>query len=301
MSSRLDARATHTSHITLDAPDLLPILLIASLTEAILLRLLLRLGPVLPQTPFVSQLADAGRLIATTALNLAYLLTICVLLLIAWRAFQSARWLGIAMIVALSIELVNALGFNSAYATLAFHVLVFFMMLAALWLTHPSRWLALGLILVFAATEFATYTKLVNVFAFPGFTAIPALAETCAVLAVIPFAIAWRGESKRAWLAMFVALIAAASFLAMTTFVAWLPPLLAVWDFSFTLFLPDGVYALALWLFAYAILSGWHSHRLAVIGLLLIAFGGLRPDYAYAQHLNWVGFLLVAGIVKHDA
>jgi hypothetical protein len=71
---------------------------------------------------------------------------------------------------------------------------------------------------------------------------------------------------------------------------------ITMWNFSFSLYLPVPLYALALGSYVYTMLVLWAeggASRRRAAGLLLIAVAGLKLDYTYYVLLALLGFVLL--------
>jgi hypothetical protein len=299
-----------TDHASRLAPFLLQSLVWAVLLEALLLRLVLRLGPLMPHTALVEQLASVGLFAGMVSLNLAYLFTALALLTVGWQALVrehiALRVFGaivlVAWVIGLSID-VFAVGVPFVFA--AYHIAVLATMACALFLprAQSEKWnwqarVALGLML--AAYAAATYHVLGNTLmwqgiALSGAAFAPSIAEGLAVAVAVP--LSFMTARRRSLAAVVIASSVAGLYLGLSMFKPWLPPLLAMWNFSFSLFLPTWVYALAIWLYTHTVVCLWggqENERRAAFALVLIALGGLRPDYFYMQRLVWLGILTAA-------
>ena len=227
-----------------DFTTVLQILVSAVFAEALLLRFLLRLGPLAPPTREVEQIAAVGLFVGLAALNLAYLLTLATLAWLAWRA-PSRVW-GACVFIALGIGVALDTSFAPASFAFVFHLLVLGTCVWALARTHWRGAARLGLGLMLTAYAFATYAILTNALTIGGISLLPfnraaAFAEFCAVLAVITIFIAFRnvGNGKSLLIPSASAALVSILWFGVSSFAAWLPPLLTIWNFSFTLFLPS--------------------------------------------------------------
>lgn len=267
----------------------------AALVEFLLLRVAIRLGPMLPQQPAVLRAADAVILLGSTAMNVAALLTIGALWLAACRVSSHALR-----------GLLAAAGILTLARVLAAHSDLIFLLYTAVALA-AMLWL-----LASPALPFRRRVLLSALLAVYGLLAYPVAAASVERLgwrwpaAPGAFFVAEGLAVAVAWLAFLVfparrnrwRMVAA---LALTTLAVgfwlsrpWLALTLSQWTVGFTGFLPIGLYFVALWLFTATVVGLATGRRAEVWGLLLVALAGLRWDYTYLSGLALLGFLALA-------
>jgi hypothetical protein len=312
--------------------------------EFLALRLLIRMGPVLPEVARGDGAAAVTQgliVLGTVAQNLALLLALGLLGLIAWQKSRSGlrrsqgsglreksrsglrrsqgsglrrsqgsglrrsqgsglRWF-LGAVVVLAVVHVVAGPAAPGWLYGAFLVAALAAMAAALWAVDcPCRrpgWLAL----FFAVYLLVVYPTLAATLALPlPFVAgAHTLAEIGALLAACLALPALRPRFE--WRALAVAIAVAGLLAGMWFGAPWLPPTLMIWTVAFTGFLPAPLYVLALGIFVYTTLvftlNGGRETALppVVIGLVLVALGGLRWDFSYYVLLALPGFLLLTG------
>jgi hypothetical protein len=298
--------------------------ILAAVVEFLALRFLIRLGPMLPEAARGDVAAAlTGRLIlfGTVAQNLALLLTLALLALIGWhnaqislkgKSLSGLRRAGrgqaaltgsLALTVVLFVAHTLAGPTASPLLYTAFLLATFSAMVTALWAVdcpcQRPAWLAL-----FCATYLLVlYPTLGATLALPlpFVPAAHALAEIGAVLAACLAPLALRPRFD--WRALGVATATASLLAGMWISISWLPPTLMIWTVAFTGFLPAPFYIAALGFFLYALLAltfngGERATPVpaVVLGLTLIALGGLRWDFSYYVLLGLLGFLIVSGV-----
>jgi hypothetical protein len=280
-------------------------LLLAAVVEFLALRLLIRMGPMLPEAARGDGAAAVTQgliVLGTVAQNFGLLLALGLLLLLACRTSQSSLRLSLAAAVVLAVAHLLAGPAAPPWLYAAFLLAVVTVMAAALWAVDcPCRrpaWLAL-----FGATYLLVlYPTLSGTLALqlPLVPLAHTLAETGAVLAACLALPALRPRFE--WRALLPAMVAAGLLAGMWFSVSWLPPTLMIWTVAFTGFLPAPVYIVALGLFVYTLCAsilnaGGRTAVPAVVpGLALIALGGLRWDFSYYVLLGLLGLLLLAGV-----
>ena len=280
--------------------------LAAALVEASLLRFLLRLGPLLPPTPVVRALGQAGMVLGTAALNLAYLLSTVALLVAGWMAARGPRRLEQAagffivgaMILGLAADALHLSGRGVLPAPLLLIAHIFALAaLGALLASTAKRGLPaivpLLMIASYAAASLSAMgpAAMVMGFLWPEAATTSAIAEGLAVGAALLVLPVYRPPASHR--ALLVATLGGALLVGMALGRPWLPSAFAIWNFAFTLFLPFWLYVLALWLYLYTLAACWASgepvYRAIALGLALVALGGLRADFSYMQRLALLG------------
>lgn len=280
----------------------------SAVAEFLLLRVFLRLGPMLPRQEAVMPFYRLIEALGLTALNLAALAA-GVLLIVAAATFGGRRLgqalLGLSLIAASGVNL----GLEVLLAVLPAPLVVTIQ--AALTMTAVSavalsiRSLPRGrlpIALAAGAQLLALYHVLGQGTAglgasLPVADVAPFLAETLAVMAVL--ALPWSFRLRPRWQHLALGLSLAITLLAAHTARPWTVATIAMWTVSFSLFLPGLVYVLGLgvgatWLLA---LRGHSQGRAVACGLLLVAFAGLKLELTSLALLGLAGLLVASGHV----
>jgi hypothetical protein len=280
------------------AQRLLTFVAASALIEFLSLRLLIRLGPVLPHTAAVVSLTEALIFVGTVALNFAMLLTLATLTTMAW---QTPRYLLKYCLIAI-ILLVIGLALAGSTPPSLFYVAFLFFSLSivgiALWFArHPKPYI--GWLALFGGAYLAlTYPTVVNTLhvTLPFTAHARALSELLVILAtlVAPYFL----RPRRDWIAALVGAIGMILLAGLWFSVEWLPPTLMIWSIAFAGYLPAPVYilALGLWLYTFTALMRTEGARGYALGLALSALGGLRWDLSYYTLLALTGFLLLSDV-----
>lgn len=298
MSSRWNMRLGHVqSSVTFWALRLLTFLAAAALVEFLSLRLLIRLGPVLPHTDAVVSLTEALIFIGAVALNFALLLTLATLTTMAWQTSRYPLKYCLAAIIVLTIGLTLAGGAPPPLLFVAFLFLSLSMVGIALWFARHSKFYVGWLALFGGAYLALAYPTLVNTLhvTLPFTAHARAISELLILLSTLgaPFVL----RPRRDWIAVIVGVVGAILLAGLWFSVQWLPPTLMIWSVAFTGYLPAPVYilALGLWLYTFIALMKTEGRRHHALGLALLALGGLRWDLSYYVLLALAGFLLLSG------
>jgi hypothetical protein len=285
------------SSVTFWADRLLTFLAAAALVEFLSLRLLIRLGPVLPRAEITVTVTETMIFIGAAALNFALLLALAALTTMAWQTSRYPLKYCLAAIVILTIGLALAGSDPPPLLFVAFLFLSLSIIGIALWFArHPklyAGWLALfgGAYLALA------YPTLVNTLhvTLPFTAHARAISELLILLSTLgaPFIL----RPRRDWIAVIVGMTGAILLAGLWFSVEWLPPTLMIWSVAFTGYLPAPVYTLALglWLYTFTALMKTEGRRYHALGLALVALGGLRWDLSYYVLLALTGFLLLSG------
>lgn len=278
----------------------LRLVLVAGLAEFVLLRVVMRLGPVLPQAEALELLYQAAFVVGVAAMNLAFLAGLGLLALAAISLVERRRLEPLA-----AASLVALLAFGAPLLLGAHRALLGWQAVAALallssWLVtaRPAPATLRAGQLAAVATALAFYPSLAGLgqaaMALPGTSLALTAAETAATL--VPLALAW--PLRQRWRRSDLALGALPAVLLLGAWMGarWMVGAAAMWSFAFALFLPGPVYALALGLFlaSLRILSrGDPAERQAALGLALVALAGLKMDFAYFAVLALSGYLVL--------
>lgn len=290
------------------------VLALAAGVEFLLLRLLLRLGPLLPDTAEVNSLLGWGLGLGLWSLNIAAvagLLLLGALGQVLWQSQAPASLKG-AAVLALGLSLVGMtapflapVSRNPSFLLLLAPLsMVMILLVGASLVGRRSVLLPVAIISVAYLAGFYHYLARAGDaqgFPFPGGGVSLALAESLALLVspalLLAFRPGWR--PRAAVVATGVALLYGAATLAQP----WMVATLLIWDFSFTSFLPSFIYALGLWLVAYTLVAFLRrpgGERVG-LGLALMALGGLRLENSYFTLLALAGILLVAGALEEHS
>jgi len=292
----------------------------AALLEFLLLRVLIRFGPMLPPSPAVAQAAQVVLFAGTVALNVgAILTTLAVLVIAGLTRSRVLCGLLIATVVSTLIRTASPQGITPIldvifllYSVLALAAMVAGATLAVarpmragqpqglpLRLLHPLMLILLVVIYIALAysTVMATVARLGWRWAASESSVAPHfIAEGLAVLVALMICFVYRPERNKRAIAG--ALIITGLLCAFWIVRPWLASALTQWTVDVATFLPPWLYLLGLAGFLYTVfglaLSGEIQLRFAAWGLTLVALGGLRWDYTYFSGLGLVGFFLLA-------
>lgn len=285
------------SGVTFWALRLPTFLAAAALVEFLSLRLLIRLGPVLPRTAAVVTLTEALIFIGAVALNFALLLALATLTTMAWQTSRYPLKYCLAAIIILTIGLAIAGDAPPPLLFVAFLLFSLSIVGIALWFARYSYQYFIWLALFGGAYLALAYPTLVNTLhvTLPFTAHARAVSELLVILATLgaPFIL----RPRRDWIAVIVGVVGAILLAGLWFSVQWLPPTLMIWSVAFTGYLPAPVYilALGLWLYTFTALMKTEGRRYHALGLALIALGGLRWDLSYYVLLALTGFLLLSG------
>lgn len=280
--------------------------LFSSIAEYVLLRFLSRLGPVFPQGKISSLVLEAFYYAGALALNFASITGLIFLVLWIANSFKGKKGVLYPLPV-LAALMVSAAGF-----LLSFYTTIISTQGQVLLLTGFS-WLSMLLALLAWRREkkesllillvFLSYTLLYFQFwarrDILDFTPVRAgsllaIAELLAILA--PLMVLYVYKPPGNGRAFALAGIAGGAVFILYLFRPEIAAAIAMWNQSFTSYLPFLVYPLAVGLYIYNIAALYSSgrHRTVAIGLALIALGGFRLEYNYFNFLALTGFLLLA-------
>lgn len=276
--------------------------------EFLFLRVIPRLGPVLPTGDTTAALLLAASHAGLTALNAAVLLTLATLLLFAAGAGASPAPAAfrLAALLAAGAGLAGLGGGKWAPAALgpflflAVALTSVTVMALARTCTGGRGRTTLPLTVTLAAYLAAYYyflARTASAFGLsPGKAATAAAVAEALFLAVAPLATlavrpSWNRQAFTAAAAVTGVLIALQVKVG-----PWLLSTLAMWNFGLSAFLPLTAYVAAAGLYVYAVLALLAQRATAplAIGLGLVAFAGLKLDYTYFNLLGTLGFLLMA-------
>lgn len=291
------------------------LLLASALAEFVLLRVVMRLGPVLPPGDAATAAMSWVFRFGVAALNLAAILVVPTLGILSYKAFKreglpgawpmgAAAGLAAAVMLLGSVQAVLLRG--SGPPALPFIVSIVSLVVASLPLASAGiRGLALLPIgAALAAYGAAHYHYMSRSGAALGialprgtgaFAAAEGLALTVAPLALFAFRPGLRVGAAAA--ATAVTALAGGFYWSSP----WMASALAIFDVAFTLYLPIYLYFAALWTAIYAVISlfAQPGARLAAIGLALMSLSGLKLDYLNYSLQGLTGFLLLAACLAN--
>ncbi len=280
------------------------LLMTSVLVEFVAMRVLSRIGPLLPDEPTWDSLFQLLQTVGLGALNLIILSAVAVLLAEYGRSVRrgDARTSLTAAVCALAAVLILLLSFLGMSATsmlagsLALGVSI--AILFALCVRNPrERSFHCFLLIIFLV--------LTSYYAAKGATGLGSgsrdsaalyfLAEALAVVAGLAVPLVFRPDwhSKTA--------VTCLLLLALWALVAWSRPwalaTLVMWNTGFSLWLPAPLYAVGLGVFLYTVLAlaqGDAPGRGTAMGLLLIVAAGLKLDYSPYALMALLGCFLIA-------
>lgn len=280
-------------------------LVLAALGELILLRLLMRIGAVLPWTATLGDLYRWLQLLGTAAANLASLLALALLALLAVTLLRGPRSidrlsgaaLGLAGLLQLGLLLVPSTDPAVAVAVLTSLALASLVSVLRGHAAGPDRLALMAPLGVMLPALYAAVGQPARALGIelPGATLGYTLAEVMALM----LAVAAIGLLRPGWRPGRAAAAAALGLLLVAARLAtpWSTGLAAIWTVGFSLFLPGPVYGLALTLIVYALLARRQAPltHLRAAGLLLLVVAGLKLDHGYFALLALAGLSLVTG------
>lgn len=291
---------------------LLHLLVWSAVAEFLLLRIFLRLGPVLPVQEPLLPLYRGIETLGLAALNLAFLAA-CVLLVTAaagMGARPAARAAAALLLLAVAVNaglglLVGLVPGAAATAVQAMATLVALVTLLATRRPSPGH-LTIGLVV---AAEGLALLQVLGQGATALGLPVPSTillifaAEALAIAAAIalPWSFGVRPSRRPAILGIVLGLALIAALLTRP----WILSTVAMWTVSFSLGLPGALYAVALGIAVAALPSLWRAggaQGIAARGLLLVALAGLKLDYSYFALLALAGtVLLCRGLARVPA
>ncbi|MBI3952990.1 MAG: hypothetical protein HY330_00585 [Chloroflexi bacterium] len=277
----------------------------AALAEFILLRVLLRLGPVLPSGDAITGALGWAYQAGLWSLNLAGVLAVALLGLLALGALRERRLgrvavggaaAGAAALLLAGWALSLAGGGGPGLPGLLAQAVGLPAALALAAIGSPWRgWRRGWLWLVYGAYLAASAHFLARLAGAAGGTgATLTIAEALAVAAALAAPLALRAgwQPRAALVAGLVAVLYAGFALAQPSIARFF----VIWDFGFGGALGPALHSLALAGLVYAVAAALSTPalRLPALGLWVVALGGLRLDYTYFGLLAAAGFVLLA-------
>lgn len=285
---------------------ILHIFLFSSLAEYLLLRFLSRLGPVFPEGRFFNLLFTVLFQAGALALNFAAITGLLFMFVWMIKTFQEKQGAFYPLPV-LAAFLTALVGFvypfihtniSAPILTLLLTGVSWFTMLLALaiW-TRERKQLTLALLVFFSYTlaYFHFWVKQ-DFLSTPLFQAkyLLAISELLALLVPLLTFIIYKPRGNI--LTTVLAGIFSSFVFLLYLFKPGVAAALAMWNQSFTGYLPFVIYPLAVGLYIFNIMALYKSpgYKAIAIGLTLIALGGLRLEYNYFNLVALTGFLLLA-------
>lgn len=279
-------------------------LLVASvLVEYVTMRVLLRIGPLLPDDPGWDNIF---RLLQTAGLGALNLIIVSATGVLLWESAQSvrrgdARRAVAAMVstfAAMLILLFSLLGMSATSMlvgslTLSVSIAVLFALSLR---NRRERTFQLLLLLIFLGlTSYYAAKGATGLGSrFPDSAAAYFLVEMLAVVAGLAVPLVFRPgwHVKSAALSLLLTALWAAAMWARP----WTLATLVMWNTGFSLWLPPPLYAVALGIFVYTVLAlaqRGASEQGTAMGLLLIAAAGLKLDYTPYALMALLGYFLI--------
>ena len=296
----------HRSPATLTLP-LTPVhalLVAAVLMEFLVMRVLLRIGPLLPENALWDTVFGWLQTIGLGAINLVVVVTIS---LLVWEGVQARRAgegrqsfaVTLCMFTAMVLTILSVvdMGSTSLLAS-ALGIGASATALLTLPVQDPRKQLFQGLLalIMLALTGYYGVKGAAGLgMHFPDSAAVYFLLEWLAVAAglAVPFVFHPGWLPKTAAMAALVAILWATLF--------WLRPwtlaTLVMWNTGFSLWLPSPFYAVGLGCFLYTmagLAQGGPPEKRAALGLLLLGAAGLKLDYSPYALMALLGCFLLA-------
>ena len=288
--------------LTKTLKSLIKILVPFVILEFILLRILNRMGAVLPKSEFVKTMIQWLVFIGEIALNMAFLLSIFALILIALILAKKGNFIAGVSSVIFSVILIGLLFYviPNGIIILVYNILSLSLFVLVTILLRRENYDKFIFLLSITFAYFCSYyfiiassvTSLSIGLSLPLASEIFSVGELLTLVGAIFAFVVFKPKRN-----MFAAITASA--LTMGFIVAsrgvWLS-LLSTWSLYFTLHLPILVYAIALWLYVYVVVDLFKraKQRQMAYGLLLIALGGRMLQITYFNQLALLGFLLLS-------
>jgi hypothetical protein len=274
---------------------LIRLLVFAALADWLVGRTLTRLAIFMPKPPFLVWVFESVDAIGRTAASLAGLLTILLLLTLAWTRLQAGRDRYSALLWVVLVAL--SLGFLFVQPGPAlmsvFQAGMFSALLAASWFAWKNADQAIKkLAIIFP-------TMALGVGAIAHSSQLDLHLRTLSILQAGEFFVVlcplflWLAFGRRAPLKIW--LIAFIPVLAFTAGILSSPAetgILVIWSTGLTLYLPWPLYSISLWLAGVTILSSAKQEGWPAKILLLLAAGGFAPQLSTHAFLGLIALLL---------
>ncbi|MFN3973746.1 MAG: hypothetical protein ACK4K2_00475 [Dehalococcoidia bacterium] len=280
------------------------VLLGAALGEFLVLRLLMRMGALLPDDLSVRPLYTALVLVGAIFLNLAYLLAVAVVGRRAWGRMAQRRWgdvLGGLLLasgggVALAVAMGRILGLYSLWLFSAQVVLLPLALAYCAWSASGNIALRAWMWGVVGVEVLGAYSALVSPLGLlgrplPGASLAVQGAEGMVLLLAVGAAFWLRPRWNPVALA--VAGGVCTLFLGMGLSRPWTASTIAIWTMGTPLSTGVPVYALAMGVFVYCLADAFGRDGRS-LGLALLALSGVRVDIPYMAALALAGAALMA-------
>ncbi len=271
--------------------------------EFIILRVLMRMGAVLPKSEVATTVIQWLGFFGEIAFNLSFLLSSFALILLAVILLNknSRLFMGLAITI-FSVLLTNIVLYitSSQIISLAYNLLSFTVFILVTYilrrLNHRRFLFVFFIILSYICTY---YFKIASSLASIGLNpSLPIASEVFSIGELLSLCgsifVFFIFIPKRNLLAYILASSITAGFVVISNSF-WLP-LLSTWTLYFTLHLPILFYSISLWAYIYVVtdLLKRPKHRQLAYGLLLIGFSGRMLQTTYYNQLALLGFLLLS-------
>jgi hypothetical protein len=274
---------------------LIRLLVFAALADWLVGRTLTRLAIFMPKPPFLVWVFESVDAIGRTAATLAGLLTILVLLALAWTRLQAGRDVFSALLWVVLVAL--SLGFlfvQPGPALMAvFQVGMFSALLAAGWFA----WKKADSAIIKLATIFPILALGVGAIAHTSQLGLHlrtlSILQAGELFVVLCPLFLWLAFGRRATLNIW--LVAFIPVLAFTAGILSNPAetgILVIWSTGLTLYLPWPLYSISLWLAGVTILSSARQEGWPAKTLLLLAAGGFAPQLSTHAFLGLIALML---------
>jgi hypothetical protein len=274
---------------------LLRLLVFAALADWLVGRTLTRLAIFIPKPPFLIWLFESIDAAGRTAATLAGIITITILLSLAWRHLQAGqkRFSAFSWLILVSLSVGFLFVQPGQLLMTGFQLLLGLSLLAAGWYgwkngSSINKKLAVLLpTLALAAGTFAHTTQ----FWFHSQTI--SILQTGELFVVMSTLFLWLAYGRRASWRMWLG-----AFLPVLVFTGGLlsnpaeTGILAIWSLGLTLYLPWPVYSISLWLAGVTVLSAVRQEGWQAKTLLLLAAGGFAPQLSTHAFYGLIGLLL---------
>ncbi|MBI4220756.1 MAG: hypothetical protein HY682_11475 [Chloroflexi bacterium] len=267
--------------------------------EFVLLRVLLRMGPSLPEGHLVDAASRIGYQAGLWSLNTGAVLAVIVLLIIGAgyaarsgvrAAVAAAAFTTAGMLVALWASALAGVWFPGLLALQVIALPVVAGVAVAVARPAGGRMVWLGIALVAQLIAGASILGRSGSSVVPGLAAASEIVAVAAAIA-LPFALRLPLRIGPAVAASTLGLI----YLLFSTFEPSIARFFLLWDFGLLGALPGPLHAISLAAIAYVAAAGLSSrvHRVAVSGALLIVLAGLRLENTYFAAIGAAGVYLL--------
>lgn len=261
------------------------VLVAAATAEFVLLRLVLRVGPVVPRNEMTEMFFGAVTLAGTAALNAATILSVLAVALWLWQ--RGPRQWGLQGIVVGATVALLAVGSLIQPDSLIGLAWSGGLTLAAFLLGYKRRaGLAFLPGLAYGTAVLSRVSGL-----WPGTGFWMGVAEA----AVVVFGLALFATNLRQQhrLQLAAGLLPGFALVAGLSLTGWMVKAIGIWALGISFYLPAPFYGLALAGFIWQVLA--HTHGTGRVGLLLMGLAGLRTDFSYLALLSLTSLLAWTG------